>query len=119
MDKEGMNLSDKIWERFHSKKELFNFAEKVGSKRITRQLFDGEIYVFEKIVPHSLEYRTVQEEKEELSKHIREQLSEGEAESFDELEKFWRDSASIENYFFFDYGFCLGVRLMAEVFYEL
>lgn len=85
-------------------------------ERITRMLFDGEIHAFESTVPQGLEYQKIQDRYWELMEHIKGRLPKEDAGLFEEWDGLRLDSSTIHEYAFFDYGFCLGVRMMAEVF---
>ncbi len=85
-------------------------------ERVTKMLFDGEIHAFESTVPHGLEYQKIQDRFWELMEHIKGRLPEEDAELFEEWDGLRLDSSTIYEYAFFDYGFNLGVRLMAEAF---
>lgn len=85
-------------------------------KKITRKLFDGEIYALETTVPQNHEYYKIQDRMGEIEKHFTDKFSE-------EDEKYsaeWNDLrlmlADIHDFAFFDYGFSLGVRLACEAF---
>lgn len=88
-------------------------------KRVTRQLFDGEIYAFESTVPRDPEYWKAQEGIDEIEEYIRSKLLDEDAEMLKRLDGLRLDVGEINNYALFDYGFCLGVRMMCDVFYGM
>lgn len=88
-------------------------------KRVTRQLFDGEIFAFESTVPRDPEYWKAQEGINEIEEYIREKLPDEDADMLERLNGLRLDVGEINNYALFDYGFCLGVRMMCDVFYGM
>lgn len=85
-------------------------------EKITKMLFDGGLHAFETTVPQGTGYQALQGRFGELKEYIRERLPKEDAELFEEWDGLRLDIATIDGYTFFDYGFCLGLRMAAEAF---
>jgi hypothetical protein len=85
------------------------------SKSLLQQLYDGEIYPAEQIVPKSPEYKELLRKLSAEKEYLREKLSESDRERFDEIGSMYLEIASLCSYEDFAYGFRLGVGLMIEV----
>ena len=83
---------------------------------ILEKLYNGQIYPFEEIVPQDKEYRTTNRKISEIREYFYENLSPEDREKFEEMNKLSRESAHMEFYANFAYGFRLGVLLMCDVF---
>jgi hypothetical protein len=86
------------------------------AKTLLKQLFDGEIYPAEQIVPKSPEYKELCQKLIAEKKYLRERLSASDQERFEAMENMSQAIAAIYEYEDFSYGFRLGVGLMIEVF---
>lgn len=83
-------------------------------KPLLQQLYDGEIYPAEQIVPKSLEYTELLRKLSVEKKYLREKLSASDRERFDEIGNMHLEIASLCGCKDFAYGFQLGVGLMIE-----
>lgn len=99
--------------------EMENEKRSYRMKRVTQQLFDGEIHAFESTVPRDPEYWKALKDIDEIEDYIREKLPDEDDEMLKRLDGLRLDVGSINNYTLFDYGFCLGVRMMCDVFYGM
>ncbi|MFT3984639.1 MAG: hypothetical protein QM697_12085 [Lachnospiraceae bacterium] len=84
------------------------------TKSLLQQLYDGEIYPAEQIVPKSPEYRELSRKLGEEKEYLREQLLTNDRERFEEMETLSQKITSLYGYENFLYGFGLGVGLMIE-----
>lgn len=84
------------------------------TKSLLQQLYDGEIYPAEQIVPKSPEYRELSRKLGEEKEYLREQLLTNDRERFEEMETLSQEITSLYGYENFLYGFRLGVGLMIE-----
>lgn len=72
--------------RIGETKAMENGKSLYKMKRVTRQLFDGEIYAFESTVPHDPEYWKAQEGIDEIEEYIRSKLPDEDAEMLKRLD---------------------------------
>ncbi len=85
------------------------------NKTLLQQLYNGEIYPAEQIVPRSAEYRELCRKLDEEKKDLREQLSVSDQERFEVIETLSQEIASLYSYADFSCGFRLGMGLMIDV----
>jgi hypothetical protein len=84
------------------------------SKPLLQQLYDGEIFPAEQIVPKHLEYRELCRKLREEKEYFRELLSASDRERFDAMENLSQEIENLYGYEDFSCGFRLGVGLMIE-----
>lgn len=84
------------------------------AKTLLQQLYDGEIYPAEQIVPKNPQYRELCRKLGAEKQYLRERLSASDQERFDEIGNMHLEIASLCGYEDFAYGFRLGVGLMIE-----
>lgn len=84
------------------------------TKSLLQQLYDGEIYPAEQIVPKSPEYRELSRKLSDEKEYLQAQLSASNGERFKEMENLFQEITSLYGYENFFYGFRLGVGLMIE-----
>ncbi len=80
--------------------------------------YNGELYPAEQILPHSAEYRSLNQKLCDERKHFVSRLSAEDKERFEKWEGLRCDSFSMDCYASFSYGFKLGVQLMCETFMD-
>lgn len=85
-------------------------------EKITKMLFHGELHAFETTVPRGTGYELLHRRYMDLMEYIQMRLPEEDAELYDEWDGLRLQVAELDNYTFFDYGFCLGVRMVSEAF---
>lgn len=84
------------------------------NKTLLQQLYDGEVYPAEKIIPKDSKYRELCRKLGEEKNHLREQLSEDERERFEVIETLSQEMAYLYSYENFSCGFRLGIGLIME-----
>lgn len=84
------------------------------AKTLLQQLYDGEIYPAEQIVPKSPEYTELLRKLGTEKQYFRERLSVSDRERFEEMGDMHLEIASLCGYEDFTYGFRLGAGLMIE-----
>lgn len=82
---------------------------------IMEALFNGEIYPFEKVVPHCEEYSKAQKRITELMNKIRCSMSEEDYATVTELHDAIYKALEFEVFEQFKYGYALGTLMMKEV----
>ena len=82
---------------------------------IMEALFNGEIYPFEKVVPHNEEYSKAQKAITELMNSCRCSMSENDYAKVTELHDVIYKALEFEVIEQFKYGYALGVLMMKEV----
>lgn len=85
---------------------------------IVMQLFNGELYPFEKIVPDKTQYRTTAQLISKKMTELSKKLSEEEYGSVEEVYDLRCEMGIMEIEKSFTYGFHLAVKMMAEIFIE-
>ena len=83
---------------------------------ILEELYNGQVYPFEDIVPQTKAYRAANRKAGEIREYFSESLSPEDEEKFEEMNRLFHESTYIEAYENFTYGFRLGVLLMCDVF---
>ena len=86
------------------------------AKTLLQQLYDGEIYPAEQIVPKQPEYRALCRKLREEKEYLRERLSASDRERFDAMENLSQEIENLYGYEDFSCGFRLGAGLMIEAF---
>lgn len=84
------------------------------TKTLLQQLFDGEIYPSEQIVPKGQEYEELFQKLIIEKKYFQERLSASDQERFEEMENISQEITALYEYENFFYGFRLGAGLMIE-----
>ncbi len=84
------------------------------NKTLLQQLYDGEVYPSEQIVPRDSKYWELCRKLGEEKNHLREQLSVDERERFEAIETLSQEIASLYSYENFSCGFRLGTGLIIE-----
>lgn len=83
---------------------------------ILKQLYNGEIYPSEQIVPTDPEYRPLELKISNERTALKKKLSKEDGERLEELGNMYLTSSTYISYANFSHGFKLGVLLMLEVF---
>ncbi len=86
------------------------------NKTLLKQLYDGEVYPAEQIVPKDSEYWELCRKLGEERNYLREQLSVDVRERFEEIETLSQEIANLYSYENFSCGFRLGIGLIMESF---
>lgn len=86
------------------------------AKTLLQQLYDGEIYPAEQIVPKNPQYRELCRKLGEEKQYLRERLSASDRERFDEMENLTQEIENLYGYEDFSCGLWLGAGLMIEAF---
>ena len=86
------------------------------AKTLLQQLYNGEIYPAEQIVPKNPRYRELCRQLGEEKQHLREQLSASDRERFDAMENLSQEIENLYSYEDFSCGFRLGAGLVIEAF---
>ena len=84
-------------------------------KSILEELFYGQFFPFERIVPHDPGYRPLNQKISGLKQKLQERLPAEDYQTLKELLDLGCDSGLMETYASFEYGFKLGALLMLEV----
>lgn len=84
---------------------------------ILRQLYHGELYPDEAIMPSNPNYQKIQDKINDDYEYLKEKMSIEDVKRFDGLKNQMHDISAMEGYENFAYGFRVGVALMLEVFY--
>jgi hypothetical protein len=84
-------------------------------RSILEELYYGQIYPFERIVPQDPEYRPLNQKISKIKETWQEKLAADDYESLEELLKLCCDSSVLEACASFGYGFKLGALTMLEV----
>ena len=84
------------------------------NKSLLQQLYDGEVYPAEQIVPKGTQYRELSRKLGEEKQYIGEQLSASDRERLEKIQNLSGEIASLYGYENFFHGFRLGVGLMME-----
>ncbi len=82
---------------------------------IMEALFNGELYPFEKVVPHSEEYSKAKRAITDLMNSFQSTMSEEDYAKLNELQNTIYTAMEIETIEQFKYGFALGLMMMKEV----
>lgn len=82
---------------------------------ILYDLYEGEIYPSEKIVPAAPVYRSLLEKINNERQSLQEKLNAEDGERLEALGEMYVDSSSMYGFENFSYGFKLGARLMLEM----
>jgi len=85
-------------------------------KSILKELFDGNVYPSELIVPKSSQYHETNQKISDEQDYFKGKLSEDDRKRLEELGNLYCQSTDIDSFESFSYGFKLGVMLMVEVF---
>lgn len=82
---------------------------------VLKDLYNGKIYPLEAIDPEDEEYGKTCEKIGEMREYFEKKLSPEDREKFEEWNRLIHNSAYMEDYANFAYGFRLGLALMFEV----
>lgn len=82
---------------------------------IMEALFNGELYPFEKVAPHSKEYSNSKKAITDLMNSFRSTMSEEDYAKLNELCSTIHTALGIEIFEQFKYGYALGTLMMKEV----
>lgn len=82
---------------------------------ILKDLYDGKIYPLDAIIPQDKEYQKTNEMIGEMRDYFEEKISSKDKEKFEQWTNLMRDSAYMEAYANFAYGFRLGMALWLDV----
>ena len=82
---------------------------------LLEQLYNGEIYPAEQIVPENPEYRATNHRIEQEKQHLSGVLQQEDIQHLERLEALSLNAESMTCYAGFAYGFQLGAQLMQEV----
>ncbi|MCQ5131087.1 hypothetical protein NE562_15585 [Butyricicoccus faecihominis] len=85
---------------------------------ILKDLYRGLIYPSEQIVPKEKNYRKIGQQITEEYNHLTGRLSPADAKRFEKYQQLLGETADLDCYANFEYGFRLGALLMAAVFME-
>lgn len=86
------------------------------SKSLLQQLYDGEIYPAEEIVPEDPKYREMCHDIRCATDEFEGKLTQTEQETFEQITTMEQQLTILYAFENFSYGFRLGVRLMADAF---
>lgn len=86
------------------------------SKMLLQQLYDGEIYPAEDIVPKDPKYKQLCHDVRCITDKFEEKLTQAEKETFEQITTMEQQLTILYAFENFSYGFQLGVRLMADAF---
>lgn len=81
-----------------------------------KQLYDGDIYPAEAIVPQDPDYRKLCSESERLTAKFRKELCPEDKKQFEEIMQLEERISNIHAFESFAYGFRLGTALMTDIF---
>jgi hypothetical protein len=84
-------------------------------KPILEELFYGQIYPFERIVPNDPGYRPLNQKISAIKQTLQEKLPAEDCQALEELLDLCCDSGVLESAASFRYGFKLGALIMLEV----
>ena len=84
-------------------------------KSILEELFYGQIFPFERIVPRDPEYRPLNRKKSDIKQTLQARLPAEDYKALEGLLDLDCDSSVMEAYASFEYGFKLGALIMLEV----
>lgn len=82
---------------------------------ILKDLYNGKIYPLDAIVPQDKEYRQIGEQIGEMRDYFEEKLPPADREKFAEWNSLIQESAYMEDYANFAYGFRLAMALYMDV----
>lgn len=82
---------------------------------LLRQLYDGQLYPSEEIIPQGKDYRATTVANGKEREYFKTVLSPEDAERFTEWDKKMFEASSEYAYTNFEYGFKLGARLLCEL----
>lgn len=82
---------------------------------ILRDLYNGDVYPAEEIVPRDTEYRNLSNEIGELRKHLNDKLQTEDKAQFEKMDDLILKTSSMYGFANFSYGLKLGLLLMCEV----
>lgn len=85
-------------------------------KSILKQLYDGDIYPAEAIVPQEPDYRKLCCESERLAEKFRKGLLPEHKKQFEEITQLEERISNMQTFESFAYGFRLGTALMTDIF---
>ena len=86
------------------------------SKFILQQLYDGEIYPAENILPKCDEYRRIDQEINDIMGTLKDKLP-SDQNLLERLKFLENEMSTIYSFESFSYGFRLAVKLMSETFF--
>ena len=84
-------------------------------KSILEELFYGQFFPFERIVPNDPGYRPLNQKISGLKQKLQERLPAEDYQTLKELLDLGCDSGLMETYASFEYGFKVGALIMLEV----
>ena len=84
-------------------------------KSILEELFYGQIFPFERIVPQDPEYRPLNRKKSDMKQTLQARLPAEDYQALEGLLDLDCDSSVMEAYASFEFGFKLGALIMLEV----
>ncbi len=84
-------------------------------KSILKQLYDGDIYPAEAIVPREPDYRKLCRESERLAEKFRKGLMPEDKKQIEEIAQLEKRIANMQTFESFAYGFRLGTALMTDI----
>ena len=84
-------------------------------KSILEELFYGQIFPFERIVPQDPEYRPINQKKSDIKQRLQKRLPAEDYKALEGLLDLDCDSSVMEAYASFAYGFKLGALVILEV----
>ena len=84
-------------------------------KSILEELFYGQIFPFERIVPQDPGYRPLNQKISDIKKTLQERIAAEDYQALEGLLNLGCDSSVMEAYASFEYGFKLGALIMLEV----
>ena len=85
-------------------------------KSFLKQLYNGDIYPAEAIVPQDPDYRKLCSESERLAEKFRKGLCPEDKKQFEEIIQLEERISNIHTFESFSYGFRLGAALMTDIF---
>ncbi len=84
-------------------------------KSILEELFYGQFFPFERIVPQDPGYRPLNRKESDIKQKLQAKLPAEDYQTLEELLNLSCDSSVMEAYASFEYGFKLGALLMLEM----
>lgn len=87
------------------------------SKSILYDLYFGNLAPWERACPQDPAYKSINRKISDLKVHFRETLSADEYRRLEELDDLKERSGAFDDVDLFEYGLCMGVLLMIEVFH--
>lgn len=86
------------------------------SKSILKQLYDGDIFPAENILPKDPEYRILCEESAKLAEELEKNLTPEDKEIFEKIRNLDMQISHMQSFESFSYGFRLANTLMLDTF---